>query len=87
MLYESPGGNQVDGLLPVPTFSCRMHPRLEIRRPGAIFSRSCVKFNDCVGVGVGPRYALFFYLLRDTLVDAYMHGLPVSHGWFVGAEH
>ena len=38
-------------------------------------------------VGVGPRYALFFYLLRDTPVDAYMHGLPVSHGWFIGAEH
>ena len=54
------------------------------------FSRSCVKFNDPLRSGlvdVGPRYALFFYLLRDTLVDAYMHGLPVSHGWFIGAEH
>ena len=38
-------------------------------------------------VDVGPRYALFFYLLHDTPVYAYMHGLPVSHGWFIGAEH
>ena len=54
------------------------------------FSRSRVKFNDPLGSGlvdVGPCYALFFYLLRDAPVDAYMHGLPVSHGWFIGAEH
>ena len=39
------------------------------------FSRSCVKFNDPLRSGlvdVGPHYALFFYLLRDTSVDAYM---------------
>ena len=32
--------------------SCRMHPRVEIRGTEAIFSRSCVKFNDAP---LGPR--------------------------------
>ena len=41
-------------------FSCRMHPRLEIRRPGTNFS-AAIRSGL---VGVGPRYALFFYLLR-----------------------
>ena len=38
-------------------------------------------------VDVGPCYALFFYLLRDAPVDAHMHGLPLSRGWVIGAEH
>ena len=62
-------------------FSCRMHPRLEIRSPRAIFSRSCVKFNDPLRsglVGVGPHYALFFCLLRDTSLDACMTSACLS---------
>ena len=37
------------------------------------FPRSRVKFNDPLRSGlvdVGPHFALFFYLLRDTSVDA-----------------
>ena len=30
LLYESPGGNQVDGLPPVPTYRCRINRRPEM---------------------------------------------------------
>ena len=54
------------------------------------FSRSRVKFNDPLRLGlvdVGPLYAVFLLVACQKFVDADMHGLPVSHGWVIGAEH
>ena len=62
LLYESPGGNQVDGLPPVPTFSISVDNMKTcwVPKPGHLKTHSCVlEVNQAAGhqgaLGDGKR--------------------------------
>ena len=52
------------------------------------FSRSRVELAPLGPRGRRPSLRAFLLLAAcQKPVDADMHGLPVSHGWVIGAEH